>query len=111
MLESRYDVVIVGAGPAGAAAALAMRGHGLECVIIEKAKLPRYKMCSGILFPSARKLITDGFGPIPKDVLCDISTIFSDHGVRSTRLGFLRDFITRMVSFSSELTSMSLNPL
>ena len=71
MLESRYDVVIVGAGPAGAAAARALRGHGLKCVIIEKAKLPRYKMCSGILFPSARKLITDGFGPIPKDVLCE----------------------------------------
>ena len=53
MLENRYDVVIVGAGPAGAAAAQAMRGHGLEAVIIEKASLPRYKMCSGILFPSA----------------------------------------------------------
>jgi flavin-dependent dehydrogenase len=71
MLENRYDVVIVGAGPAGAAAAQAMRGHGLESVIVEKAKLPRYKMCSGILFPSARKLIADGFGPIPKEVLCE----------------------------------------
>lgn len=71
MLENRYDVVIVGAGPAGAAAAQAMREHGLESVIIEKAKLPRYKMCSGILFPSARKLIADSFGPIPKDVLCE----------------------------------------
>ena len=69
MLESRYDVVIVGSGPAGAAAAQAMRGHNLDSVVIEKAKLPRYKMCSGILFPSARKLIADGFGPIPKDVL------------------------------------------
>ena len=71
MLQSRYDVVIVGAGPAGAAAAQAIRGHGLESVIIEKARLPRYKMCSGILFPSARKLIADGFGPIPKEVLCE----------------------------------------
>ena len=63
--------MIVGAGPAGAAAAQALRGRGLETVIIEKARLPRYKMCSGILFPSARKLIADGFGPIPKDVLCE----------------------------------------
>jgi flavin-dependent dehydrogenase len=71
MMESRYDVVIVGGGPAGAAAAQAMRGHGLEGVIIEKARLPRYKMCSGILFPSARKLIADSFGPIPKEALCE----------------------------------------
>jgi flavin-dependent dehydrogenase len=71
MLEKQYDVVIVGSGPAGAAAAQAMRGHGLECVILEKAKLPRYKMCSGILFPSARKLIHDTFGPLPKEVLSE----------------------------------------
>jgi flavin-dependent dehydrogenase len=71
MLESRYDVVIVGAGPAGAAAAQAIRGHGLNSVIVERAKLPRYKMCSGILFPSARKLIADSFGPIPKHVLSE----------------------------------------
>lgn len=71
MLASRYDVVIVGAGPAGAAAARAMRGRGLDGVIVEKAALPRYKMCSGILFPSALKVIDDGFGPIPKEVLCE----------------------------------------
>jgi len=71
MLENRYDVVIIGAGPAGAAAAQAIRGHGLDSVIVEKAKLPRYKMCSGIVFPSARKLIADSFGPIPKHVLSE----------------------------------------
>jgi flavin-dependent dehydrogenase len=71
MLQDRYDVVIVGSGPAGAAAAQAIRGHGLDSVMIEKASLPRYKMCSGILFPSARKLIDDVFGPLPKDVLSE----------------------------------------
>ncbi len=79
MLKSRYDVVIVGSGPAGAAAAQAMRGHGLESVIIERAKLPRYKMCSGILFPSAHKLIADTFGPLPKDVVCEPACV---HGNR-----------------------------
>ncbi len=71
MLKNRYDVVIVGSGPAGAAPAQAIGGHGLDGVIIEKARLPRYKMCSGILFPSARKLIDDAFGPLPKDVLSE----------------------------------------
>jgi flavin-dependent dehydrogenase len=79
MLEKRYDVVIVGSGPAGAAAAQAIRGRNLNSVIIEKAKLPRYKMCSGILFPSACKLITDEFNPVPKDVLSEPACV---HGNR-----------------------------
>jgi flavin-dependent dehydrogenase len=78
MLERQYDVVIVGSGPAGAGAAQAMRGHDLDCVIIEKANLPRYKMCSGILFPSARKLIADDFGPIPKEVLSEPDCVYGN---------------------------------
>jgi flavin-dependent dehydrogenase len=79
MLESRYDVVIVGSGPAGAAAAMALSGQGLNSVIVEKATLPRYKMCSGILFPSACKQIADDFGPLPKDVLSEPARV---HGNR-----------------------------
>jgi flavin-dependent dehydrogenase len=79
MLENRYDVVIVGSGPAGAAAAQAIRGRSLSSVIIEKAKLPRYKMCSGILFPSACKVIADEFGPVPKAVLSEPARV---HGNR-----------------------------
>lgn len=41
------DVAIVGAGPAGAAAALELRGRGWRVGIIEKAVLPRYKTCGG----------------------------------------------------------------
>jgi flavin-dependent dehydrogenase len=79
MLENRYDVVIVGSGPAGAAAAQAIRRLSLNSVIIEKARLPRYKMCSGILFPSACKLIAYDFGPVPKDVLSEPACV---HGNR-----------------------------
>jgi flavin-dependent dehydrogenase len=63
-----YDVVIVGSGPAGAATAKALTGQGLNTVIIERAKLPRYKMCSGMLFPSALSIIADDFGEIPEDI-------------------------------------------
>lgn len=40
-------MAIVGAGPAGAAAALALSGSGLTVGIIEKARLPRHKTCGG----------------------------------------------------------------
>ncbi len=69
-LQDRYDVVIVGSGPAGASAARAVSGRGLNTLIMDAAKLPRYKMCSGILFPSARKFIADHFGAIPEKVFC-----------------------------------------
>jgi geranylgeranyl reductase family protein len=41
------DVAIIGAGPAGGAAALALRGQGLRVGIVEKAVPPRYKTCGG----------------------------------------------------------------
>lgn len=41
------DVAIVGAGPAGASAALALGGRGLRVGLIEKAVPPRYKTCGG----------------------------------------------------------------
>ena len=63
-LKAKYDVVIVGSGPAGAGAAKALNGTGLETLIVERDKLPRYKMCSGIVFPSSRKFIVDNFGDI-----------------------------------------------
>ena len=71
MLNDRYDVVIIGSGPAGAGVAKALAGHGLSTVIVDKATLPRYKMCSGILFPSAIKMIADDFGELPESVLCE----------------------------------------
>lgn len=73
-LNDQYDVMIVGSGPAGAGAAKALSGSGLRVLIVERAKLPRYKMCSGIVFPSARKIIEDNFGYLPKELMCNPET-------------------------------------
>ena len=40
-----FDVAIVGAGPAGAACALALRGSGLRVLLLDKARFPRDKVC------------------------------------------------------------------
>lgn len=61
-----YDVVIVGAGPSGAAAARGLVNEGLKVLMIEKKKLPRYKMCSGIIFKKSQDITEKYFGKIPK---------------------------------------------
>ncbi len=38
----KTPVAIIGGGPAGSASAMWLRAHGIDCVIIEKARFPRY---------------------------------------------------------------------
>lgn len=42
-----YDIIIVGAGPAGTVLAYLLAKIGLKVLILEKARLPRYKTCGG----------------------------------------------------------------
>lgn len=65
---TRYDVVIVGGGPAGAAAALACASRNLKTLILEKKKIPRQKACSGILVPASLALVKNNFGDLPDEV-------------------------------------------
>ena len=57
---SSCDVVVVGAGPAGCSAAAALARGGLEVVVLEKARWPRYKTCGGGLLHRAFRLLPDG---------------------------------------------------
>ena len=63
-----YDVVIVGAGPAGAAAARELVGSGYRVLVVEKKKLPRYKICSGLIMGRAQDLLIRSFGEPPVEV-------------------------------------------
>jgi flavin-dependent dehydrogenase len=62
-----YDVVSVGGGIAGSIAARLAAEEGLNSLVIERAKTPRDKPCSGIQFGYFEKLVGR---PIPKDKLC-----------------------------------------
>ena len=53
-MDRKYDVVIVGGGPAGATAAFFLGQAGAQVLLLEKEKLPRYKTCGGAV--SARML-------------------------------------------------------
>jgi geranylgeranyl reductase family protein len=53
-----FDLVVIGAGPAGCSAALAAALHGLGSVLLlEKEQIPREKVCAGGLSPQSRRFL------------------------------------------------------
>jgi len=52
-----YDVIIVGAGPGGSAAAEKCAKYGLKTLLLEKEKLPRDKPCGGMFCPTIRDVV------------------------------------------------------
>lgn len=57
----KYDVVIVGSGPAGSSAAKYLTEKGARVLILEKEKLPRFKLCGGALSSRITSLLPEGF--------------------------------------------------
>lgn len=52
------DVAVVGAGPAGAAAAIFLAEHGLEVVVLDRTTLPRARIvCGEYVSPEAGRLL------------------------------------------------------
>jgi len=44
-----YDVVIIGAGPSGAIAGKTCAEEGLRTLLLERKKIPRFKLCAGAI--------------------------------------------------------------
>ena len=58
-----WDVAVIGAGPAGAMAALAAASQGKRVVILERFRIPRYKTCAGGLIGASMSALPAGFTP------------------------------------------------
>ncbi|MFL6243703.1 MAG: NAD(P)/FAD-dependent oxidoreductase, partial [Acidimicrobiia bacterium] len=56
-MSAAVDVLVVGAGPAGAAAGLAAQRRGLDVLVVDKAGFPRDKTCGDGLTTAALRLI------------------------------------------------------
>jgi flavin-dependent dehydrogenase len=54
---TRSDVVVVGAGPAGSAAAVLLAERGLSVTLLDKAAFPRPKICGEYLSPESARVL------------------------------------------------------
>lgn len=50
----RTDYLIIGAGPSGSAAAIALKNEGKDCILVDKATFPRVKLCGGLFTGKAQ---------------------------------------------------------
>ena len=58
-----YDCIIVGAGPAGGAAAYHLAKRGRQVLVLEKSAFPRYKPCGGGVSPQVAEWFDFDFSP------------------------------------------------
>ena len=74
-MSIEYDVLIVGAGPAGSAAAIKCAKAGLSTLLIDKAALGRHKPCAGILTNVATYVLDELDVRLPSSVLSEPSEL------------------------------------
>ncbi|MCQ2752058.1 MAG: geranylgeranyl reductase family protein [Coriobacteriales bacterium] len=58
----KFDVAIIGAGPAGAALAYQLHKNGISTCLIDKAAFPRKKLCGGLVTNKTYEKINEIFG-------------------------------------------------
>ncbi len=56
-MTDRWDVVVVGAGPAGATTALLLARAGASVLLMDRARFPRDKACSEYLSPATTEIL------------------------------------------------------
>jgi menaquinone-9 beta-reductase len=59
LADDRFDVLVVGAGPAGSIAALVLARGGARVALVDKAAFPRDKACGDLIGPRGVQLLTD----------------------------------------------------
>ncbi len=56
---NRYDVIIIGAGPAGCASASFLHQKGLRVLVLDRASFPRDKVCGEFISPAADDILRE----------------------------------------------------
>lgn len=76
MIRQKFDVIVVGAGPAGAICAYQLAKNGFSILILEKEKLPRDKPCAGSLSIKATKELSFNINSVIEKKISKINIIY-----------------------------------
>ncbi len=111
--EDRFDVAIVGAGPAGAIAANVLARKHRRVVLIDQARFPRTTVCSGWLSSRAEKLLLDGgvkLAGLSAQPFSDV-TFFNADFTKSTKPAFKDPpgFLVDRTRFDNELVQAAVS--
>lgn len=80
-LLNKYDVAIIGAGPAGWACAMTLANSGLKIALIDKAKFPRDKICGDAISADVIRQLKSFFPKVYSSFL-KLESKTASHGVR-----------------------------
>ena len=99
-----YDLVVIGAGPAGSSAARVAAQEGLKVLLLEKDKIPRSKLCGGGITPKVLRLFDFNLPPeliecSPKSTRTHVGNSCYSYEAKNTLV-----YMTSRARFDSYLT-------
>ncbi|MEM6698509.1 MAG: FAD-dependent oxidoreductase, partial [Bacteroidota bacterium] len=112
-MKKNYDILIVGGGPAGCTAALALEESGLKVCLLEKSNFPRDKICGDAVPGPALKVIktiNEDWGKslfsMSQKAMVKSSKIFNENGSALSVEWVLPAYNAKRLDFDYELWKM-----
>jgi menaquinone-9 beta-reductase len=108
MLEGSSDVLVIGAGPGGSAAAITAARLGKSVCVVDRARFPRPKTCGDAISNHALAIATDLVGEdaaskVPRAIVRGAVAIFPDGSRVRRGYGDAPGFIMERVAFDDML--------